>query len=77
MILDDLKAQVEATTAVEASAVILITGIAARIQTAVNAAIEGGATANQLAPVAAELAALKASADQLAAAITANTPAEV
>ena len=74
-VLDDLKAQVEASTAVEASAVTLINGIAARIQAAVDAALANGATAEQLKPVADEVAALKASSDALSAAVTANTPA--
>jgi hypothetical protein len=73
MILDDLKVQVTATTDVEASAVVALNGVAARIQAAVDAAIAGGATAEQLAPVQAEVDALKASSDALAAAVVANT----
>jgi hypothetical protein len=75
MVLDDLKAAVDKATTVEASAVALISGIGARIQAAVDAAIAGGATAEQLAPVQAEADALNASADQLSAAVVANTPA--
>ena len=75
MILDDLQAQVTASETVESSAVTLINGIAARIQAAVDAAVAGGATAAQLAPVTAEVAALKASSDALSAAVVANTPA--
>lgn len=74
-ILDALAAQVKANTDAEDSAVVLINGIAARIQTAVDAAIAGGATAAELAPVQAEVTAMKASADALAAAVLANTPA--
>ena len=74
-ILDELAAQVAATQQVEASAVALINGFAARQQVAVDAAIANGATAEQLAPVQAEIDAMKASSDALAAAITANTPA--
>ncbi len=75
MILDDLKAQVESTETVEASALALINGITARIESAVSTAIAGGATAAQLAPITDEVTALKASSDALSAAITANTPA--
>ena len=60
-VLDDLAAQVAANTAVEQSAVTLIDGIAARIQAAVDAAIAGGATADQLKPVSDEVASLKTS----------------
>lgn len=71
-LLADLAAQVQATTEIEASAVKLINGIAARVQAAVDAAIANGATAEQLAPVTAEVAALKSSNDILAAAVAAN-----
>lgn len=76
-ILDTLAAQVTASTQVEASAVLLINGIAARIQSAVDAALAGGATAAELAPVQAEADALKASAQTLADAVAANTPAQL
>jgi hypothetical protein len=61
--LDALKAQVKASTDLEASAILLITGIAAQIEQ------------NKLNPAAlTDLAGqLKASGDALAAAITANT----
>ncbi len=75
MILDDLAAAVAQATSVEDSATALISGFAARLQAAVDAAIANGATADQLAPVTAEVAALKASSDALAAAVTANTSA--
>lgn len=71
--LDALAAQVTATTDVEDSAIALINGIAARIQAAVDAAIAGGASAADLAPVTDEIAALKAKTDALAAAVQANT----
>lgn len=74
-ILDDLQAQVAATVTVEGSAVTLINGFAARMQAAVDAALAGGATAAQLAPVQDEINAMKTSSDALAAAVTANTPA--
>lgn len=73
-ILQDLDAQVTNATTVMAGASTLIRGIAARIQAAVDAAIAGGATAEQLAPVQAEATALKASAADLTAAISENTP---
>lgn len=72
--LDALAAQVTATTDVEDSAIALINGIAARIQAAVDAAIAGGATAADLAPVTDEIALLKAKTDALSAAVAANTP---
>ena len=71
--LDQLAAQVTANTNVEASALALINGIAARIQAAVDAVIAGGASAADLAPVTDEIAALKASSDALSAAVQANT----
>lgn len=73
--LDSLAAEVSRDTTVMDSATTLINGIAARIQAAIDAAISGGATAAELAPVSAEVAALKGSADALATAVQANTPA--
>lgn len=72
-ILQDLEAQVTRTTEVEASAVALINGFATRVQTAVDAALANGATAAELAPVQAEVDAMRASSDALAAAVLANT----
>lgn len=72
-ILQALADQVKATTDVEASAVTLINGFAARVADAVQKAIAGGATADQLAPIQAEIDAMKQSAAQLAAAVAANT----
>lgn len=66
--LDDLKAQVTASIAVEASAVTLITGIAAQLA----ALIAAGSDPAALSALSAEL---KASADALGAAVAANTPA--
>ena len=74
-ILDALQAAVTRATTVEASAVALINGISARIQTAVDAAVANGATAAELAPVQAEIDALSTSAQALSDAVTANTPA--
>lgn len=72
-VLADLEAAVTRNTDVVNSAVTLINGIAARIQAAVDAALANGATADELAPVTAEVSALNASADALAAAVAANT----
>lgn len=74
-VLDDLAAQVTATVGVEASAVAALNGVAARVQAAVDAALLNGATAAQLAPVTDEVNSLKGSADALAAAVAANSPA--
>ncbi len=62
--LDDLTAQVQANDDVEASAVILINGIAARI----------AAAGTDPAKLTALTTSLKTSADTLAAAVAANTP---
>lgn len=73
--LTGLIADITANTDVVNSAVLFINGTAARIQAAVDAALAAGATAEQLQPVLDEVAAQKAKAVELAAAITANTPA--
>lgn len=72
-VLAELQAQVEASTQIEASAVILINGIVDRIKAAVLAALENGATAAELKPVQDEILALKQSSTALSDAITANT----
>lgn len=72
-VLDALKAQVEKNTQVEASAVVLINGIKDRLKLAVDTALANGATAEELAPVTDEVAALSTSATDLAAAVEANT----
>jgi hypothetical protein len=74
-ILTNLDAEVTKATTVMSSAVILIKGIAARVQTAVSAALANGATAQELAPVQAEADALAASSTDLANAVIENTPA--
>ena len=73
--LDALAAQVTSTNTVIGSATLLINGIAARIQAAVDAAVAGGASADDLKTVTDEVTALKAASDSLAAAVQANTPA--
>jgi len=72
-ILAKLEAEVTKATTVMASATTLIKGIAARIQTAIDLALENGATAAELAPVQAEVEALTAASDALAAAVEENT----
>lgn len=71
-VLADLAAAVEKTKSVEASAVTLINGFAARIQAAIDAAIANGATEAELAPVQQEVADMNAASDALAAAVAAN-----
>jgi len=71
-VLEDLRAQVETTNGVIASAVAVLNGIAARIQAAVDAALANGATAEELAPVTAEVASLTASTSALADAVATN-----
>ena len=73
--LDALAAAVTNIETVADSAIALINGIAARIQAAVDAALAGGATAADLAPVQAEVDGLNAKATDLANAVSANTPA--
>lgn len=72
-ILAALEAEVADATTVMASATALINGFAARVQAAVDAAIANGATAAELAPVQAEIDALNAAGEALAAAVVANT----
>lgn len=74
-LLQKLADQVTATTSVLASAKTFIDGTAGRIQEAVNKVLAGGATAEQLAPIQAEIDALNQSSQAVADAIVANTPA--
>ena len=74
-VLQELEAQVTANIDAEMSAVLLINGIADRVVDAVEEALKNGATAEELEPVKSQIAAMKASADALAAAVLANTPA--
>ncbi|TCG08367.1 hypothetical protein BZM27_12595 [Paraburkholderia steynii] len=67
--LDDLKAEVAATISIEQSAVTLIQGIAQQLQDALaNAGVNDPALTDLTTQ-------LKANADALAAAVSANTPA--
>jgi hypothetical protein len=72
-VLAQLATQVQANVDAEASAVIVLNGIAARIQAAIDAALANGATEAELQPVTDEVAALNNSAAALSAAIVANT----
>jgi len=72
--LDNLKAAVTAAQGAMESATVLINGFAARIQAAVDAALAGGASAADLAPVQTEIDAINADATALAAAVAANNP---
>jgi hypothetical protein len=71
--LQQLTDQVTATRGVIDSAVVLINGFAVRIHTAIDTALAGGATAEELATmINNEVAAMKSSSDALAAAVVAN-----
>ncbi len=72
-VLAELEAAVAQATSVEASATALINGFAARLTAAIEAAIGNGATEAELAPVTAEVDALKAASDALSQAVLANT----
>lgn len=67
-----LQTEVEHTKGIVSSAVVLINGIGGRIQAAVDAALAGGATAEQLQPLSTLRAELQASTDSLAEAVNAN-----
>jgi hypothetical protein len=72
-----LAAQVKANTDAEASAVIVMNGFAARVDAAVHKALADnpGLQASDLQAITDETTAMKSSADALAAAVVANTPA--
>lgn len=74
-ILADVTEKVTRATTVMDSAEQLILGFQARLDAAVAAAIENGATESELAPLNELSAALGSESDQLAAAVVANTPA--
>lgn len=73
-VLAALEVEVAKDVTVMGSATTLINGFAARLQAAVDKALENGATAEQLVPVQAEVDALNAGATSLAEAVAANTP---
>jgi hypothetical protein len=70
-----LTAEVTRNTTVEKSALALIQGFSAQLTAAVNAALAAGATPAELAALTALDTTLKANDDELAAAISQNTPA--
>lgn len=71
-ILQQLTDQVTETTGVEQSAITLIEGIQARIDAAVQQALDNGATAEQLQPISDLSTAMEAQTQALAAAIQAQ-----
>lgn len=70
-----LQAEVANNTTVEKSALVLIQGFAARLDAAVAAAQAAGASPAQLQSLTDLSTSLKSNDDELAAAVTANTPA--
>lgn len=74
-VLGQLQAEIERTETVIEGAVTLINGINDRIKQAVTQALSNGATSDELAPFADLTTKLGADADNLAAAVQANTPA--
>jgi hypothetical protein len=75
--LASLAAQAKANTDAEAAAIVVMNGFADRINAAVAKALADnpGITADQLQAITDETASMKTSADNLGAAIVANTPA--
>lgn len=73
-ILATLQDEITQTRTVIASAITLISGIQSRIQAAVAAALENGASAADLAPLTELEQALEADRTALADAVVANTP---
>lgn len=71
----DLTAQVATTDSVMGSAAVLIDGFQARLDAGIEAALAGGATAEELAPLSTLSADLKTSTDGLAASVAQGTPA--
>jgi hypothetical protein len=72
--IDALLAQVAASDTVFDSAVTFINGVPALISAAVAAAVAGGATPAQVAPLTALAADVKSKSDAISAALVANTP---
>lgn len=72
----DLKAKVAAETTIVASAVTLLNGIQARIEAAVAAALEKGASPEQLADLTSLSATLSTETAALSDAVAANTVSE-
>lgn len=74
MVIDDLVAAVAAEDTVIDSAVVYIQGVPALIKTAVDAALVGGATAAELAPLTTLISDTTTKAAALTKAMTDNTP---
>lgn len=74
--LDPIVADVTAAVDVEKSATLLINGFQKRLDDGIAAALAAGATANEVAQLSALSKDLKATSDDLAAAVAANTPGE-
>lgn len=70
--IDALVAAIAAEDTVIQSAILLINGIAKRISDAVTAALAGGATAAELAPITAVVADIQAQSTALSDAVAAN-----
>lgn len=71
--IDALVAAVTAEDTAVQSAIVLINGFSKRVSDAVAAALAGGATAADLAPITAVVADIQAQTNQLATAVAANT----
>jgi uncharacterized membrane protein len=74
-VIADVRDTVARATTVVTSATALIKGFNARMQAAVDAAIANGATAAELEPVQTEIDNFDTAAQDLAKAVTENTPA--
>ena len=72
-VLESLRQQVETTVGVIQSAIVFINGVTGRIEAAVAAALANGATEAELAPVQAEVDALRDHTQAMADAIAANS----
>lgn len=70
----NVTADVTQATTVQRSAIVLINGIAGRIDAAVKEALANGATAEELVPLSTLSDELEAATTELAAAVEANTP---
>lgn len=73
--LGNITADITQATTVTRSATVLVNSIAGRIDAAVAKALENGATDAELQPISALSDELEAASNELAAAVTANTPA--
>lgn len=72
--IEDVRDTVSRATTIVTSAAALIRGFNDRLRAAVEAALANGATAEELAPVQAEIDAFDVAAGELASAVSENTP---